>query len=126
GVGIVFARFLEVPTWAGVVMGMLIVGVFAVLGGMKGITWTQVVQFFVLIAAFLIPTIALSSNLTGHSVPQIGFAAGDVHEKVNQIHADLGFDSYTEPFTNYDMTNVLLIMFALMAGTAGLPHVIVR
>lgn len=126
GVGIVFARFLEVPTWAGVVMGMFIVGVFAVLGGMKGITWTQVVQFFVLIAAFLIPTIALSQMLTGNSIPQIGFVTGDIHEKVNQIHADLGFDSYTQPFTNYDKLNVLLIVFALMAGTAGLPHVIVR
>ncbi len=126
GVGIVFARFLEVETWQGVVIGMFIVGVFAVLGGMKGITWTQVVQFFVLIAAFLIPTFALSGMLTDSSIPQIGFTTGDVHEKVNQIHEDLGFASYTQPFTNYDMANVLLIMFALMTGTAGLPHVIVR
>ncbi len=126
GVGIVFARFLEVPTWAGVVMGMFIVGVFAVLGGMKGITWTQVVQFAVLIAAFLIPTVALSQMLTGQSIPQVGFVTGDIPAKVDQIHADLGFDSYIQPFTNYDMGNVLLIMLALMAGTAGLPHVIVR
>ncbi|QDU73507.1 Cation/acetate symporter ActP [Bremerella volcania] len=126
GVGIVFARFLEVETWQGVVLGMVIVGVFAVLGGMKGITWTQVVQFFVLIAAFLIPTFALSGMLTDSSIPQIGFATGDIAEKVNLIQEDLGFSSYTQPFTNYDMANVFLIMFALMAGTAGLPHVIVR
>jgi len=126
GVGIVFARFLEVETWQGVVLGMVIVGVFAVLGGMKGITWTQVVQFFVLIAAFLIPTFALSGMLTNSTIPQIGFATGDVAEKVNLIQEDLGFSSYTQPFTNYDMANVFLIMFALMAGTAGLPHVIVR
>ncbi|MBA2113068.1 sodium:solute symporter family protein [Bremerella alba] len=126
GVGIVFARFLEVETWQGVVLGMIIVGVFAVLGGMKGITWTQVVQFFVLIAAFLIPTFALSGMLTDSSIPQIGFTTGDIAEKVNLIQEDLGFSSYTQPFTNYDMANVFLIMFALMAGTAGLPHVIVR
>lgn len=126
GVGIVFARFLEVETWQGVVLGMIIVGVFAVLGGMKGITWTQVVQFFVLIAAFLIPTFALSGMLTDSSIPQIGFTTGDIAEKVNLIQEDLGFSSYTQPFTNYDMANVFFIMFALMAGTAGLPHVIVR
>lgn len=126
GVGIVFARFLEVEMWQGVVIGMVIVGVFAVLGGMKGITWTQVVQFFVLIAAFLIPTFALSYMLTDNPVPQAGFVTGDIAEKVNQIHADLGFDAYTQPFTNYDKMNVLLITFALMTGTAGLPHVIVR
>lgn len=126
GVGIVFARFLEVETWQGVVIGMFIVGVFAVLGGMKGITWTQVVQFFVLIAAFLIPTIALSYMLTDNPIPQVGFATGDVAEKVNKVQEDLGFAAYTQPFTNYDMMNVLLIMLALMTGTAGLPHVIVR
>ncbi|MEW4455576.1 sodium:solute symporter family protein [Bremerella sp. JC817] len=126
GVGIVFARFLEVETWQGVVLGMIIVGVFAVLGGMKGITWTQVVQFFVLIAAFLIPTVALSSMLTDSWIPQVGFVTGDISEKVNHIQEDLGFASYTQPFTNYDMANVFFIMLALMAGTAGLPHVIVR
>jgi len=126
GVGMVFSRFLEIPINAGIVIGMLIVGVFAVLGGMKGITWTQVVQYFVLIAAFMIPTIALSSMLTGNPVPQVGFVTGEVAENVDKLHADLGFDSYVQPFTNYDMPNVLLIMLALMAGTAGLPHVIVR
>lgn len=126
GVGIVFARFLEVPVEVGVVIGMGIVGVFAVLGGMKGITWTQVVQYFVLIAAFLIPTFALSNMLTDSPIPQVGFATGDIHQRVNQIHEDLGFPAYTDPFTNYELTNVILVMFALMAGTAGLPHVIVR
>ncbi|MBI1247776.1 cation acetate symporter [bacterium] len=126
GVGIVFARFLEVEAWQGVVLGMFIVGVFAVLGGMKGITWTQVVQFFVLIAAFLIPTIAISGMLTDTWIPQVGFATSDISEKVNLIQQDFGFPSYTKPFTNYDKWSVFMIMFALMAGTAGLPHVIVR
>jgi len=126
GVGLVFARFLSLSTEAGVVVGMFIVGVFAVLGGMKGITWTQVVQFFVLIAAFLIPTIALSNILTGNPVPQVSLVTGDVATKVDQLHSELGFDSYVAPFTNFDKFNVLLIMLALMTGTAGLPHVIVR
>ena len=126
GVGIVFSRFLEVPIWQGVVIGMVIVGFFAVLGGMKGITWTQVVQYGVLIFAFLIPAVALSRLLTGYSVPQVGFTMSEITTKLNQLQVDLGFTEYTQPFTNKSKLDVLCITFALMAGTAGLPHVLVR
>lgn len=126
GVGIVFSRFLEVPIWEGVVIGMVIVGFFAVLGGMKGITWTQVVQYGVLIVAFLIPAVALSRMLTGHSVPQVGFVASDITAKLNQLQVDLGFSEYTQPFAHKSKLDVFCITMALMVGTAGLPHVIVR
>lgn len=126
GVGIVFARFLEIPISAGVVVGMLIVGFFAVLGGMKGITWTQVVQYGVLIFAFLIPAVALSLALTGYATPQIGMTWSDVGDKLDGLHRDLGFAEYTKPFTSRSQLDVLCITFALMVGTAGLPHVIVR
>ncbi len=126
GVGIVFSRFLEVPIWEGVVIGMVIVGFFAVLGGMKGITWTQVAQYGVLIFAFLIPAVALSRLLTGYSVPQIGFTMSEITTKLNQLQVDLGFTEYTQPFANKSKLDVLCITFALMAGTAGLPHVLVR
>lgn len=126
GVGIVFSRFLEVDIGTGVAIGMVIVAFFAVLGGMKGITWTQVAQYVVLITAFLIPSIALSFRLTGIPVPQIGFVFSDILPKLNQIQLDLGFTEYTAPFQNKSMLDVLCITAALMAGTAGLPHVIVR
>ncbi|TWT90156.1 Cation/acetate symporter ActP [Pseudobythopirellula maris] len=128
GVGIVFSRFLEVPVWHGVVVGMVVVGLFAVLGGMKGITWTQVVQFGVLIVAFLIPAVALSCKLTGNPVPQLGMVFSDIGPKLNALQADLGFAEYTEPFSagGRSMLDVVCFTFALMVGTAGLPHVIVR
>ncbi|MGQ4647016.1 VC_2705 family sodium/solute symporter [Lyngbya aestuarii] len=126
GVGIVFSRFLQVDVSTGVVIGMVIVGFFAVLGGMKGITWTQVAQYCVLIFAYLIPAIALSFILTGNPVPQLAFTFSDIAAKLNQVQADLGFIEYTQPFVNKSMLDVLFITIALMAGTAGLPHVIVR
>ena len=126
GVGIVFSRFLEVDIWIGVVVGMVIVAFFAVLGGMKGITWTQCAQYAVLILAFLIPAIAISQMLTGNPIPQLSFAFSDITEKLNRIQVDLGMNEYTMPFTNKGKLDVLCITFALMAGTAGLPHVIVR
>ncbi|MGA1530024.1 MAG: sodium:solute symporter family protein [Kiritimatiellia bacterium] len=138
GVGVVFSRFLEVDINVGVVIGMAIVFIYATLGGMKGITWTQVAQYWVLITAFLIPAIAISIMLTGNAIPQVGLGAtikdADgvdtgvfLLEKLNQIHADLGFSSYTATFTGaWDKTNVFLVAMALMVGTAGLPHVIVR
>jgi len=127
GVGIVFARFLEVDIWFGVVIGMVIVAFFAVLGGMKGITWTQVVQYFVLILAFLIPSIAIAQMLTGNPVPHLAMTFSDLSERLNQIQTDLGFAEYTEPFTGeLDKLNVFCLTAALMLGTAGLPHVIVR
>jgi len=126
GVGIVFSRFLQVPIETGVVIGMIIVAFFAILGGMKGITWTQVAQYFVLIVAYLIPSIAIGSTLTDIPIPQFAFTFSDIVEKLNQIQVDLGFQEYTAAFTNKTMLDVLLTTIALMVGTAGLPHVIVR
>ncbi len=142
GVGVVFSRFLEVDINVGVIIGMAIVFIYATLGGMKGITWTQVAQYWVLITAFLIPAIAISIRLTGQPVPQIGLGstlldsvAADggatgvrLLDKLDQINRDLGFASYTEAFgdVKWSRLNVLCAALALMVGTAGLPHVIVR
>jgi cation/acetate symporter len=126
GVGIVFSRFLGVDIATGVVIGMIIVGFFAVLGGMKGITWTQVAQYCVLIVAYLIPSIAIAHMLTGIPIPQLAFTTSDIVERLNQIQVDLGFNEYTKAFTETSMLDVTCITLALMAGTAGLPHVIVR
>ncbi|AFZ17928.1 sodium:solute symporter family protein [Allocoleopsis franciscana] len=126
GVGIVFSRFLQVDISTGVIIGMVIVGFFSVLGGMKGITWTQVAQYFVLIIAYLIPAIAISLLLTKNPIPQLSFAFSDIVPKLNQVQLDLGFQEYTKPFANKSMLDVLFITIALMVGTAGLPHVIVR
>ncbi|MBD2559950.1 MULTISPECIES: sodium:solute symporter family protein [Nostoc] len=126
GVGIVFSRFLQVDINTGVIIGMVIVGFFSVLGGMKGITWTQVAQYCVLIFAYLIPAIAIAWFLTGNPVPQLAFTFSDIGEKLNQIQVDLGFKQYTEPFVNKSMLDVLFTTIALMVGTAGLPHIIVR
>lgn len=126
GVGIVFSRFLQVDIGQGVVIGMVIVAFFAVLGGMKGITWTQVAQYGVLIVAYLIPAIAIATLLTDNPIPQLGFTFSDIIPKLNQIQVDLGFQEYTQPFANKSMVDVLFITIALMVGTAGLPHVIVR
>lgn len=133
GVGIVFSRFLEVDINVGVTIGMVIVFIYATLGGMKGITWTQVAQYWVLITAFLIPAIAISIRLTGQPLPQIGMGSQLLDEgvflldKLDQIHTDLGFAAYTATFTgSWDKINVFCTVLALMVGTAGLPHVIVR
>lgn len=126
GVGIVFSRFLQIPVGAGVVIGMIVVGFFAVLGGMKGITWTQVAQYTVLIIAYLIPAFAIAWILTGNPIPQFAFTFSDIVEKLNAVSVDLGFEEYTQPFVNKSMLDVLFITIALMVGTAGLPHVIVR
>lgn len=126
GVGVVFSRFLEVRVEYGVMIGMAIVAFFAVLGGMKGITWTQVVQYFILIIAFLIPSVALSSMLAGNPVPQLGIVASDVSQRLNEALIELGEREYTQPFRVYNSLNIFCITVALMFGTAGLPHVIVR
>ena len=126
GVGIVFSRFLGVSIETGVIVGMIIVATFAVLGGMKGITWTQVVQYGVLIIAYLIPSIAIAYKLTGIPIPQIAFTTSDIVATLDKIQVDLGFNEYTQAFSTWSMTNVLCITIALMVGTAGLPHVIVR
>ncbi|MEP5232177.1 sodium:solute symporter family protein [Alcanivorax sp.] len=135
GTGIVFARFLEVNVNTGVVIGMAIVFFYAVLGGMKGITYTQVAQYCVLIFAFLVPAVFLSIMMTGHVLPQTGFggtvldAAGNdsgvyLLHKLDQVVTDLGFTEYTEG--SKSTIDVFFIAAALMCGTAGLPHVIVR
>lgn len=126
GVGIVFSRFLQVDINTGVIIGMVIVGFFSVLGGMKGITWTQVAQYGILIVAYLIPAIAIAFLLTGNPIPQFAFTFSDIASKLNQIQLDLGFQEYTQPFVNKSALDVLFITIALMVGTAGLPHVIVR
>lgn len=126
GVGIVFSRFLQVDINTGVIIGMVIVAFFAILGGMKGITWTQVAQYLVLIVAYLIPAIAISILLTGNPIPQLSFTFSDIVARLNGIHTDLGFSAYTEPFANKPMIDVLFFTVALMVGTAGLPHIIVR
>src|SRR5690606_18845085 len=106
------------------VIGMVIVFFYAVLGGMKGITWTQVAQYSVLIVAFIIPVVAISANLTGMPIPNIAF--GEILQELDGLQRDLGVAAYTEAFTQTSMMNMLLITAALMFGTAGLPHVIVR
>jgi len=124
GVGVVFARFIGVSATQGVIIGMAIVFVYAVFGGMKGITWTQVAQYCVLITAFLIPAVAISLQLTGNPVPQVSF--GEVAAQLDSLQTELGFGAYTEPFTETSRLNVFLITLSLMIGTAGLPHIIVR
>jgi cation/acetate symporter len=124
GVGIVFSRFLGMSIGGGVIVGMVIVAFFAVLGGMKGITWTQVAQYSVLILAYLIPSVAIATSLTGVPIPQLAVTFTDIVPKLDQIQLDLGLNSYIN--SNRNMIDVFAITLALMCGTAGLPHVIVR
>lgn len=131
GVGIVFSRFLEVDINSGVIIGMLIVLFYAVLGGMKGITYTQVAQYCVLIFAFMVPAIFISIQMTGNPIPQLGFgselADGSgtfLLDKLDGLSTELGFSEYTEG--SKSTLDVFAITLALMVGTAGLPHVIVR
>ncbi|WP_299788669.1 sodium:solute symporter family protein [uncultured Shewanella sp.] len=135
GVGVVFSRFLEVDVDTGVYIGMAVVFFYAVLGGMKGITYTQVAQYCVLIFAFMVPAIFISVMMTGHILPQVGFgaelidAAGNgtgtyLLDKLDGLSTELGFAQYTEG--SKSMIDVFFITGALMFGTAGLPHVIVR
>ena len=130
GVGIVFSRFLEVEIEMGVIIGMGIVFIYAVLGGMKGITYTQVAQYCVMIFAYLVPAIFLSMMLTGNPIPQLGFGDkllnSDIYliDKLDKTIIDLGFSPYTE--YSKSLIDIFCITAALMFGTAGLPHVIVR
>ena len=124
GVGIAFSRFLEIDIFWGVVIGMAIVATYATLGGMKGITYTQVAQYLVLILAYIIPAVAIATVLTGNPVPQLAFM--DIASRLDTVQADLGFGAYTSPFNSLSPLNVFLITMALMCGTAGLPHVIIR
>jgi cation/acetate symporter len=129
GVGIVFSRYLEIPIEWGVVFGMCIVFFYAVLGGMKGITYTQVAQYCVLIFAFMVPAIFVSMQLTGNPIPQIGMGStvSDgtyLLDKLDGVLTELGFAAYTSG--RKEMADIFMITLALMVGTAGLPHVIVR
>ena len=130
GVGVVFSHFLDVPVNTGVVIGMVVVFFYAVLGGMKGITYTQVAQYCVLIFAYLVPAIFISMLVTGNPVPQLGLGAevGDtgqtVLQRLDSTLVELGFGTYTGG--SKEMVDVFAITMALMVGTAGLPHVIVR
>ncbi len=129
GVGVVFSRYLEVDIVTGVLIGMGIVLFYAVLGGMKGITYTQVAQYCVLIFAFMVPAVFISFLITGNLIPQIGFGSSSTDgifllDKLDGLHQELGFHEYTTGTKS--MLDVFCITMALMVGTAGLPHVIVR
>ena len=131
GVGLVFSKFLEVDIFWGVIIGMAIVFMYAVLGGMKGITYTQVAQYCILIFAFMVPAFFISAQLTGNPIPQLGFGSklvdgSDIYllDKLDQLHTELGFAAYTSG--KKSMQDIFFITVALMVGTAGLPHVIVR
>ncbi len=137
GVGIVFSRFLQLPIDLGVVVGGGLVLVYALLGGMRGITYTQVAQYCVLIVAYLIPAVAISMKMTGQPVPQLGFGSQIIEgpnagvyllQALDQIHRDLGLPEYTGAFVagKKSMIDILAITMALMVGTAGLPHVLIR
>ena len=128
-VGVVFSRYLEVDIVTGVLIGMAIVLFYAVLGGMKGITYTQVAQYCVLIFAFMVPAIYISFLVTGNVVPQLGFGSSGADgvyllDKLDGLHKELGFHEYTSG--SKSLFDVFCITMALMVGTAGLPHVIVR
>jgi cation/acetate symporter len=137
GVGIVFSRFLEVDINLGVFIGGGIVLIYALLGGMRGITYTQVAQYCVLILAYLIPAVAISLKMTGQPIPQIGFGSELIEgenagmyllQAIDQIHRDLGLPEYTGAFVagKKSMIDIFAITMALMVGTAGLPHVLIR
>ncbi len=137
GVGVVFSRFLEVDVNIGVIIGVAIVFFYAVVGGMRGITYTQVAQFCVLIVAYLIPAVAISWKMTGWAIPQIGFGSTMIEgqyagmallERLDMIHRDLGLPEYTGAWVDgkKSLVDVLAITMALMVGTAGLPHVLIR
>jgi len=132
GVGVVFSRFLEVDINLGVLIGMGIVFFYAVLGGMKGITYTQVAQYCVLIFAYMVPAVFISILMTGHVIPQLGFGSelnesfggGYLLDRLDGLHEELGFAAYTSGVRSH--LDVLFITGALIMGTAGLPHVIIR
>ncbi|MDC0663867.1 sodium:solute symporter family protein [Marinobacter sp. SS21] len=130
GAGVAFSRFLEVDATMGLIIAAIVVFVYAVLGGMKGITYTQVAQYCVLIIAYTIPAVFISLQLTGNPVPPLGLFSTHADsglpllEKLNQIITDLGFNSYTDDVDN--KLNMVLFTLSLMIGTAGLPHVIIR
>ncbi len=130
GAGVAFSRFLEVDATTGLIIAAVVVFVYAVLGGMKGITYTQVAQYCVLIVAYTIPAVFISIQLTGNPIPGLGMFSTHTDsglpllEKLNQVITDLGFNEYTADVDN--KLNMVLFTLSLMIGTAGLPHVIIR
>jgi cation/acetate symporter len=124
GGGIVFSRFLKLDITGGVMVAAAIIFIYAVLGGMKGITWTQVSQYTVLIIAYLIPAVAVAQQMTNFPIPQVTF--GQILDELNAISVDMGLNQYTEAFASRPQIDVFLVTMSLMIGTAGLPHVIIR
>ncbi|MDY7088743.1 MAG: sodium:solute symporter family protein [Actinomycetota bacterium] len=124
GGGIVFSRFLKLDINGGVAVAAAIIFIYAVLGGMKGITWTQVAQYTVLIVAYLIPAIAVAQQITDWPIPQVTF--GTILDELNAISVQMGLNQYTEAFASRPQIDVFLVTMSLMVGTAGLPHVIIR
>lgn len=124
GSGVVIGRLFEIDAKLGTMIGVVLIAIYAAFGGMKGITWTQVAQYIILIIAYLVPVIFMSLQLTSNPIPWISY--GEIIEKMSVLDRDLGISEYFAPFTNGTKWQFLALMFTLMCGTAGLPHVIVR
>lgn len=124
GSGVVIGRLFEVDAKIGTLIGVVLIAFYATMGGMKGITWTQVAQYIVLIVAYLIPVIFMSLQITGNPLPWLSY--GSIVSEFKELDDQLGVSEYFAPFTNGSKAQFLALMFTLMAGTAGLPHVIVR
>ncbi|UJW58887.1 cation acetate symporter [Bacillus sp. A116_S68] len=124
GSGVVIGRLFEIDAKFGTMIGVVLIAFYAAFGGMKGITWTQVAQYIILITAYLIPVIFMSLQLTGNPMPWISY--GEIIGKMGELDRELGISEYFAPFTNDTKWQFIALMFTLMAGTAGLPHVIVR
>ncbi|MDF1508181.1 cation acetate symporter [Robertmurraya sp. DFI.2.37] len=124
GSGVVIGRLFEIDAKVGTMIGVVLIAIYAAFGGMKGITWTQVAQYLILITAYLVPIIFMSLQISGNPIPWISY--GEVVGKLGELDRELGISEYFAPFTNGTKWQFLALMFTLMAGTAGLPHVIVR
>ncbi|GAK02956.1 acetate permease ActP [Geomicrobium sp. JCM 19037] len=124
GSGVVIGRLFAIPTWAGVLLGVGIIAIYATLGGMKGITWTQVAQYLILIIAYVIPIVFMSLQVTGNPLPWLTY--GNVIDEIGAIDRELGLTEYFAPFSESTQSQFIALMFTLMLGTAALPHVIVR
>lgn len=124
GSGVVIGRLFEIDVKIGTMIGVVLIAVYSALGGMKGITWTQVAQYIILIIAYLVPVIFMSLQLTGNPIPWVSY--GEIIAKMGELDRELGISEYFAPFTNGTKWQFLALMFTLMCGTAGLPHVIVR
>ncbi|KAA0548569.1 cation acetate symporter [Bacillus sp. BGMRC 2118] len=124
GSGVVIGRLFEIDAKTGTMIGVVLIAIYAAFGGMKGITWTQVAQYIILIIAYLIPVIFMSLQLTGNPLPWLSY--GNIVSQLGELDRELGVSEYFAPFTNGSKWQFLALMFTLMAGTAGLPHVIVR